>query len=77
MYTVPWPSESVPGVYGVSKFTSNNVRIRGSSPFPKEQDVYKIITVGGSTTAVHQLDDTETWTKILMNELLGPQAVTL
>lgn len=59
---------SMPGVSGVARFTGNDVGLRGTT-FPVEDDVYKIITVGGSTTEDLYLDDLETWSNLLMDGL--------
>jgi len=59
---------SMPGVSGMARFTGNDVGLRGTT-FPVEDDVYKIITVGGSTTKDLYLDDLETWSNLLMNGL--------
>jgi hypothetical protein len=59
----------MPGVEGVGKFTGNNVGLRGPD-FPTDGDsVYKIVTIGGSTTEGLYLDDSEEWAHLLMTGL--------
>ena len=59
----------MPGVEGVGKFTGNDVGLRGPD-FPVDSDdVYKIVTIGGSTTEGLYLDDTEEWSNLLMTGL--------
>ncbi|MBE7560628.1 SGNH/GDSL hydrolase family protein [bacterium] len=49
----------VPGVSGIAHFTTNKWGLRGSE-FNDQQD-YRILAVGGSTTECLYLDDTEAW----------------
>ena len=55
----------MPGVYGVSHFTGNEVGLRGPS-FPNDDRVYNIVTIGGSTTESLFLDDSEEWPHLIM-----------
>jgi len=56
------------GVGGTKTFTVNEIGLRGPS-LPKQAGVYKIITVGGSTTVCDKLDDSEEWPHLLMQKL--------
>ena len=62
-----YPSEKIsPGVSGVSAFSTNDLGLRGR---PIEDEKYKILTIGGSTTSDDILDDEETWSHQLMGFL--------
>jgi lysophospholipase L1-like esterase len=56
------------GVHGKKSFTLNEVGLRGTS-LPNDDGVYKIVTIGGSTTACAALDDREAWPQVLMDDL--------
>jgi lysophospholipase L1-like esterase len=58
----------MPGVYGVSTFTGNEVGLRGPS-LPSDANVFKIVAVGGSTTQELYLDDSETWPQLIMDRI--------
>ncbi len=58
----------LPGIQGAGAFTGNDVGLRGPD-YPKSDDVFKIITVGGSTTESLYLDDTEEWAHLIMDNL--------
>jgi hypothetical protein len=58
--------KAFPGVSRVSHFRANEFGLRGPS-LPPGKNVYKIITVGGSTTLCLMLDDQKTWPQQLMN----------
>jgi len=58
----------MPGVHGAATFTGNEAGLRGT-PLPEGADVYKIVTIGGSTTETLYLDDLETWPHLLMEEI--------
>ena len=63
----------MPGVNGASTFTGNNVGLRG----PILQDdgkLYKIVTVGGSTTESLYLDDSKEWPHLVMEGLNASQS---
>jgi len=60
------------GIGGVSHFSVNEVGLRGPS-LPKQKDVYKIVTVGGSTTECYYLDDSKTWPALVMDQLNNGQ----
>lgn len=61
-------SEFLPGIHGAGTFTGNNVGLRGLD-YPVDDSVFKIIAVGESTTESLYLDDTEEWTRLLMDRL--------
>jgi lysophospholipase L1-like esterase len=61
-------SASLPGIFGVSHYTTNSLGLRGPELPPREA-AYRILTVGGSTTECLYLDDTETWQHLLMERL--------
>jgi len=61
-------SQQTPGIAGRKTFTVDEVGLRGPS-FPTTSYVYKIITVGGSTTECAALDDSEEWPHLVMEEL--------
>jgi lysophospholipase L1-like esterase len=50
--------ELIPGVFGPSRFTINELGMRGD---PLAQQRYRILAVGGSTTICIYLDDAEAW----------------
>jgi lysophospholipase L1-like esterase len=60
-------SEAMPGVHGLSRFIINESGIRGR-PF-SDQDRFRILTVGGSTTECLYLDQTEAWPYLLEQQL--------
>jgi len=60
--------EDYPGVTGSVTFRGNNVGLRGPD-LPLGETIYKIVTIGGSTTQNLVLDDTETWTYLLADGL--------
>jgi len=63
------------GLEGPSKFTTNSVGIRGDEFTDTQQ--YRLLAVGGSTTACVYLDDSEAWPHLVqdrMDALLGPGA---
>lgn len=51
--------EDFPGVTGDANYTANSQGIRG--PEFADDDAYRVLCVGGSTTACLFLDDSETW----------------
>jgi hypothetical protein len=58
------------------RFSTNSAGIRG--PELSLESAHRVLCVGGSTTQSHYLDDSETWTHLLMVELndrLGKGAV--
>ena len=68
-YQLLWPDEKfVPGISGQTKFTVNEFGLRGI-PLPQGHDAFKIVAVGGSTTEVLYLDDSEAWPHLLMENL--------
>lgn len=60
-------SEVQPGIYGESHFQTNSVGFR-SDEIPLEEHL-NIVAIGGSTTECYYLDQTETWTDLLQNQL--------
>jgi lysophospholipase L1-like esterase len=63
------------GMTGVSPtvtFSVNELGLHGPMP-PKEERLYKIITVGGSTTECSALDDSQEWPHLLMQSLNDQQ----
>jgi hypothetical protein len=59
--------ELLPGITGVSHFTTGPDGIR--APGPPAPDAYRILCIGGSTTECVNLDDHETWPVLLMRKL--------
>jgi hypothetical protein len=57
-----------PGLSPTVTFSVNELGLRGPMP-PHEGRVYKIITVGGSTTECRGLDDSEEWPHLLMQAM--------
>ncbi len=60
-------SEVMPGISGRSRFIINELGVRGASF--SEQDRYRILTVGGSTTECLYLDESEAWPHLLQEML--------
>ena len=58
----------LPGVEGNINFTGNDVGLRGP-PFPDDTSVFRIVTIGGSTTENLYLDDLEEWPHLIMERL--------
>src|SRR5215510_2655529 len=59
----------MPGISGDSNFVTNSNGIRGDEF--TTQDTYRILAVGGSTTECSYLDQSETWTHLLQENLSG------
>ena len=59
----------MPGISGDSNFVTNSNGIRGDEF--TTQDSYRILAVGGSTTECSYLDQSETWTHLLQENLSG------
>jgi lysophospholipase L1-like esterase len=57
----------MPGISGDSNFVTNSNGIRGDEL--TTQDSYRILAVGGSTTECSYLDQSETWTHLLQENL--------
>ncbi|MBI1791511.1 MAG: SGNH/GDSL hydrolase family protein [Acidobacteria bacterium] len=57
-------AKEMPGVSGKSAFSVNEAGLRGP-PMPRE-GVYRIVTIGGSTTECLSLDDSEEWPGLVM-----------
>jgi lysophospholipase L1-like esterase len=62
--------EVMPGITGKSRFSTNSYGIRGLE-FPARKEAYRILCIGGSTTECIYLDDEETWTARLPEEING------
>ena len=63
------------GSGGYKHFTTNEQGLRGPSP-PADKRAYRIIAIGGSTTACVQLDDSEAWPEVLMRLLAASRTDT-
>ncbi len=59
--------EIMPGITGVSTYTTNEVGIRGDPYEPEGR--YNFLTIGGSTTECAYLDDTEAWPYLVQEQL--------
>lgn len=64
--------EMLVGINGTTTFSSNSLGIRGDE-FSEQQD-YRILTIGGSTTECMVLDDEEAWPKLLQSKLNKSQS---
>jgi lysophospholipase L1-like esterase len=62
-----------PGVDPFVNFTVNEVGLRGPA-IPYGNNVFKIITVGGSTTLCDYLDDSNEWPHLLMEDMTAGQS---
>jgi lysophospholipase L1-like esterase len=60
-------SDIMPGISGDSVFRTNSNGIRGDDFAP--QNAYRIMAIGGSTTLCLYLDQSETWTQLLQENL--------
>jgi len=56
----------MPGVEGTARFTGNDVGLRGPAYPADRNNIYKVVTIGGSTTESLYLDDSEEWPHLLM-----------
>jgi lysophospholipase L1-like esterase len=61
-----------PGVSGKKTFTINRLGLRGPMP-PSPGSAYRILAIGGSTTICANLDDSEEWTHLTMQQLNAQQ----
>lgn len=59
----------VPGLDSIINYSVNGLGFRGEEKPNNFNDVYSIITVGGSTTECSMLDDSKTWTEKLGKKL--------
>lgn len=59
-----------PGISGRARFSVNSQGLRGDE-MPSDTGALRILVVGGSTTENVYLDDTETWTHVLQEQLTG------
>jgi lysophospholipase L1-like esterase len=55
-----------PGVYGMAQITTNSIGCRGPEWIGEK---YKLLTIGGSTTACSLLDDSEEWPHLVMRDV--------
>lgn len=63
------PIQSImPGVSGVARVRFNSLGVRGSDP-PARDKAYRILCLGGSSTACTYLDDAKTWPTLLAENL--------
>src|SRR5262245_20330151 len=60
-------SDIMPGISGDSEFSTNSNGVRGDELTP--QHAYRIMAIGGSTTLCLYLDQSETWTALLQENL--------
>jgi lysophospholipase L1-like esterase len=60
-------SQAIPGVTGESKFVINDAGLRGR-PFSQD-DRYRVLAMGGSTTECLYLDEPEAWPNLLEAQL--------
>ena len=58
--------DTTPGILGLSRFTTNDLGIRGD---PYSETNFNILAVGGSTTELLDHDDTEAWPMLLQRRL--------
>jgi len=59
----------MPGVEGVSRFVTNSMGLRADELLPEHS--YRVLTIGGSTTACQYLDQDECWPTRLQGALDG------
>jgi lysophospholipase L1-like esterase len=57
-----------PGASEVVRFTTDDVGLRGPA-WPNDNQTYKIVTVGGSTTENDYMDDRVDWSRLVMDEM--------
>ncbi|HEX4138480.1 MAG TPA: SGNH/GDSL hydrolase family protein [Bryobacteraceae bacterium] len=57
-----------PGISGTKVFSTNALGLRGPMP-PRFGHAYKIVAIGGSTTICTNLDDSEDWPHLLMEDM--------
>lgn len=63
------PADGVmPGIEGESHFTTDEHGIRGDSYDSVDQDAYRILAIGGSTTETLYLDNTESWPYLIQQQ---------
>lgn len=67
--------ELLSGISGAAHFYTNSLGVRGDE-FAEEQK-YRILAVGGSTTECLYLDDTEAWPYILQGKLSGAKQMPI
>jgi lysophospholipase L1-like esterase len=64
--------DAMPGVSGVQEVTTDEKGFRTTRPVDyhnKSKDIFRIFTIGGSTTEQISLDDKRTWTHLLQERL--------
>jgi lysophospholipase L1-like esterase len=57
-----------PGISGTKVFSTNALGLRGPMP-PRFGSAYKIVAIGGSTTICTNLDDSEDWPHLVMEDM--------
>ncbi|MCC6573822.1 MAG: SGNH/GDSL hydrolase family protein [Planctomycetes bacterium] len=77
-YRVPWPpklqrvstaADTMPGIEGEIRFTTNALGLRGPDFGKQEQWDARILCVGGSTTECLYVTDEKSWPWLLQNQL--------
>jgi len=64
----PMDPNQLPGVSGTKMYTTNALGLRGPMP-PIGGRAYKIVMIGGSTTICANLDDSEEWPHLVMQDI--------
>jgi lysophospholipase L1-like esterase len=62
-----WSPDLGPGMGGIKTFTINKLGLRG--PMPPARGAYRILAIGASATLGAELDDSEEWPHVLMEDL--------
>lgn len=57
-----------PGISGTKVFSTNALGLRGPMP-PRFGSAYRIVAIGGSTTICTNLDDSEDWPHLVMQDM--------
>jgi lysophospholipase L1-like esterase len=61
-----------PGISGTKVFSTNALGLRGPMP-PRFGSAYRIVAIGGSTTICTNLDDSEDWPHLIMEDMNAAQ----
>ena len=69
------PGKEMTGVVGDAHVSANSRGIRGTE-MPTREHAYRILCLGGSTTACQYLDDGESWPSLLMEHLNRTQSAS-
>jgi hypothetical protein len=72
-YVLRTPPGLMQGIEGPANFSVNDVGLRGPA-MPHSGNVFKIVTVGGSTTASDHQDDSREWPHLLMEDMNAAQS---